>query len=120
VSDASLYPNDGFNLATSNKHVCIIPQIESVKGIENADEIAGVEGVNAIMFGPGDYMADAGIPVELKPIPDPRLVEAMGKFAAAGAKHKIPLFGYVFLSFVVKSMTNSSSELRKYQIRFHN
>jgi 4-hydroxy-2-oxoheptanedioate aldolase len=101
VSDASLYPNDSFNLKTSNNHVCIIPQIESVKGMENAAEIAGVEGVNAIMFGPGDYMADAGIPVEMGPIPHPRLLEAMGKFAAAGAKHKVPLFGYAFLGCVV-------------------
>jgi 4-hydroxy-2-oxoheptanedioate aldolase len=89
-------------MTTSNKHVCIIPQIESVKGIEHADEIAGVEGVNAIMFGPGDYMADAGIPLSLGPNPDPRLLEAMGKFAAAGAKHNKPLLGYVVIRCVVK------------------
>jgi len=93
VSDASLYPNDAFNIQTSNRHIAIIPQIESVKGIDNAEEIAAVEGVSAIMFGPGDYMCDAGIPLQLGGVPDPRFLEAMGKFSAAGAKYNRPLMG---------------------------
>jgi 4-hydroxy-2-oxoheptanedioate aldolase len=91
----SLYPNDPVNLQTANNHVCVIPQIESVKGIENCEEIAAVEGISGLMFGPTDYMVDAGIDVEgfLKRNPDPRFFEAMGKFRAAAAKHDIPIFG---------------------------
>jgi 4-hydroxy-2-oxoheptanedioate aldolase len=91
VSDASLYPNDPFNMGTANRHVAIIPQIESVKGVANLDEIAAVEGVSALMFGPGDFMADAGIPLALGGEPHPVLADAMMKFGAAGQKHKRPL-----------------------------
>ncbi|KAF5003960.1 hypothetical protein FDECE_9523 [Fusarium decemcellulare] len=93
VSDASLYEDDPFNMQTSNRHIALIAQIESVKGVENADEIAGVDGVSALMFGPGDFSADAGIPIKLGGTPHPTLMAAMGKFAAAGQKHGLPLLG---------------------------
>jgi 4-hydroxy-2-oxoheptanedioate aldolase len=91
VSDASLYDSDPFNVATSNKHIVLIPQIESVKGIENLEEIASVPGIGGLMFGPGDFMLDAGIPLKLGGDPDPRLAAAMGKMAAIGAKYSLPL-----------------------------
>jgi len=90
VADRSLYPDDMFNVTTSNRHVCIIPQIESLKGIENIEEIAALEYTHALLFGPGDFMLDAGIPLRLAD-PDVRLLEAMGKFSAAGKKYNKPL-----------------------------
>jgi 4-hydroxy-2-oxoheptanedioate aldolase len=93
VSDASLYPEDSFNIKTANNHVAVIAQIESVKGIENVDKIAALPGVNGLMFGPGDFMADAGIPMKLGGIPHDTLVDALTKFAAAGQKHHKPLIG---------------------------
>lgn len=95
VYDASLYENDVYNVNTSNNHVCIIPQIESVKGIENADEIAAVPGVHALMFGPGDYLIDAGLDIgkALSGDPDPTFSKAMEKFGAAAAKNGLPIFG---------------------------
>jgi 4-hydroxy-2-oxoheptanedioate aldolase len=91
----SLYPNDPYNVATSNNHICIIPQIESAKGVENAEEIAAVEGISALFFGPGDYMIEAGMNLDgfLKGNPDPKFFEAMGKFTAAAAKNDVPVFG---------------------------
>ena len=91
----SLYPNDPYNVATANKHVCIIPQIESVKGMENVDEIAAIPGIHALMFGPGDYMIDAGLDLGkvLSGEPDPKFFEAMAKFGAAAAKNNLPIFG---------------------------
>ena len=65
VSDKSLYSDDGFNMGTSNRHIILIAQVESVKGIANVEEIAAVEGVSALMLGPGDFSADAGIPLRL-------------------------------------------------------
>lgn len=93
----SLYPNDPYNVATSNNHVCIIPQIESVKGIENVEEIAAIEGIHAIMFGPGDYMIDAGLDLgkALGGQPEPAFIEAMTKFGTAAAKNNLPIFGQV-------------------------
>jgi 4-hydroxy-2-oxoheptanedioate aldolase len=82
-------------MGTSNRHIAIIPQIESVKGVENVEEIAAVEGVAALMFGPGDYMASAGLPMQLGGEPHPTFAAAMGKFAAAGSKYGRPLMGWV-------------------------
>ncbi|KAK6073848.1 hypothetical protein SCUP515_06770 [Seiridium cupressi] len=93
VSDASLYANDALNMTSSNRHIAIIPQIESVKGLENIEEIAAVEGVSAMMFGPGDYSADAGLPLKLGGEPHPEFIAAMGKFVAGAAKYNRPLFG---------------------------
>ncbi len=37
---------------TANAHVCLIAQIESRLGVENADAILAVEGVDAVLIGP--------------------------------------------------------------------
>lgn len=91
----SLYPNDPYNVATSNKHVCIIPQIESVKGVENIEEIAAVPGISALMFGPGDFMIDAGLDLgkALGGEPEQPFLDAMAKFGGAAAKNNLPIFG---------------------------
>ena len=93
ISDASLYPNDAFNMKTANNHVAVIPQIESVKGIENVDDIASIPGISALMFGPGDFMADAGLELSLGGEPHPTLLAAMGSMSKASKKHGVPLFG---------------------------
>jgi 4-hydroxy-2-oxoheptanedioate aldolase len=95
VTDASLYPRDPYNVATANNHVCIIPQIESVKGLANVEEIAAVPGVHALMFGPGDFMIDAGLDLlsVMNGTPDQGLLDAMGKFGAAAQKNGLPIFG---------------------------
>ena len=80
-------------METSNRHICIIPQIESVKGIENVEAIAAVPEVSALMFGPGDFSADAGLELKLGGEPDPRFLDAMGKFVGAAKKYGKPLFG---------------------------
>jgi 4-hydroxy-2-oxoheptanedioate aldolase len=87
--------SDPYNIATANKHVCLIPQIESVKGIANVEEIAAVPGISALMFGPGDYLIDSGLDLSraLNGNPEPQFLEAMGKFNAAAAKNNIPIFG---------------------------
>jgi 4-hydroxy-2-oxoheptanedioate aldolase len=97
ITDTSLYKGDPFNMGTSNRHTAIFAQIESVKGVENVDEIAALEGVTGLMFGPGDYMADAGLPMQLGGEPHPTFVDAFGKFVAAGMKHGKPLIGLVSL-----------------------
>ncbi|KAH6714236.1 Pyruvate/Phosphoenolpyruvate kinase-like domain-containing protein [Leptodontidium sp. 2 PMI_412] len=93
ISDKSLYKGDPFNMGTSNKHIVVIAQIESVEGVKNIDEIAALEGVSALMFGPGDFMADAGLELKLGGEPHPTFAAAMGAFAEAGKKYGKPLFG---------------------------
>jgi 4-hydroxy-2-oxoheptanedioate aldolase len=80
-------------MGTSNRHIVLIAQIESVEGVKNVEEIAAVEGVSALMFGPGDYMADAGLPLKMDGEPHPTFAAAMGKFAGAGQKYGKPLVG---------------------------
>ncbi|KAK1238507.1 hypothetical protein MKX07_006653 [Trichoderma sp. CBMAI-0711] len=92
ISDASLYPNDAFNMKTANNHIAVIPQIESVKGIENVDDIASIPGISALMFGPGDFSADAGLELSLGQ-PHPTLIAATESMSKASKKHGIPLFG---------------------------
>ena len=92
----SLYPSDPYNIATSNAHVCLIPQIDSLKGVENC-EIAAVEGISGLMFGPGDFMIESEMDLQglLNGKLDPRFLEAMGRFGAAAQKNNIPVFRYV-------------------------
>ena len=45
----------------ANKEICIIAQIESVAGLENAAEIAAVEGIDAVFLGPADLSASMGL-----------------------------------------------------------
>lgn len=92
-----MYPNDPNNFATANTHIAVIPQIESVKGFENLDEIASVPGVDAIMFGPGDYLADLGVQFKYEEgaTPPPEFLEAMGKLSAASKKYNVPLMAWV-------------------------
>lgn len=43
-----------------NDEMCILPQIESRKGIENLDAIASVEGIGGVFLGPIDLAVDMG------------------------------------------------------------
>ncbi|KAK5997072.1 4-hydroxy-2-oxovalerate aldolase-like protein [Cladobotryum mycophilum] len=107
ISDASLYEDDGFNMQSSNRHVAVIAQIESVEGVKNIDEIAAVKGVSAMMFGPGDFSADARIPMSLNfAQPHPTLVDALEKFAKAGQKAGIPLLGYAADAKMIPAMVD--------------
>ncbi|KAK2623714.1 hypothetical protein QTJ16_006895 [Diplocarpon rosae] len=104
ISDTSLYQGDPFNMETSNRHIVVIAQIESVKGAENVEEIAALEGVGALMFGPGDFMADAGLEIKIGGEPHPIFAAAMGKFVAAGQEYGKPLFGAAMVPEMVPMM----------------
>jgi 4-hydroxy-2-oxoheptanedioate aldolase len=52
-----------------------------------------VEGVDAMMFGAGDYMIDAALPLVLGGEPHPTFLASMGKFMAAAKTNNLPLFG---------------------------
>lgn len=56
-----------------------------------------MEGIAGLMFGPGDYMIEAGMDLDgfMNGNPDPRFFEAMARFGAAAKKNDVPVFGYV-------------------------
>lgn len=46
----------------NNRSVLVIAEIESAQGVENAYEIAGTEGIDAILVGPNDLSCSYGFP----------------------------------------------------------
>lgn len=57
---ATDFGRDANYYATSNSRVCLIVQVESVQGLAALEEIAAVDGVDCVFFGPYDLAADAG------------------------------------------------------------
>ena len=70
----------------TNAQITLTIQIENRRGLENADEIAAVEGVDYITIGKQDLALDLGLP-RLSRGFDPRLHEAVQLIEAALARH---------------------------------
>jgi 4-hydroxy-2-oxoheptanedioate aldolase len=45
----------------SDAEMCVLVQVESVKGLQNLPAIAAVEGVDGVFFGPADLAASMGL-----------------------------------------------------------
>jgi 4-hydroxy-2-oxoheptanedioate aldolase len=67
-------------LKTANEETIVIVQIESPRGLEKAEAIAKVPGVDLLMFGPADLSVLAGIPCEFD---NPYMLQAMERVAKA-------------------------------------
>jgi 2-keto-3-deoxy-L-rhamnonate aldolase RhmA len=68
-----------------NENIIVIPMLETPQAIQNADEIAAVDGIDMLLVGTNDLMAEMGIPGELD---NPKVREAYATVAAACKKHK--------------------------------
>ncbi|MDN5334295.1 MAG: 4-hydroxy-2-oxoheptanedioate aldolase [Sphaerochaeta sp.] len=73
-----------------NKKVLAIAQIELKEAIENIDEIAAVEGIDALLIGPADLSNSYGISGQFN---HPIMDEAIQKVADAAKKHG-KVFGF--------------------------
>lgn len=58
---ASRYGRVPNYLQTANEGLCLIVQIETPTALDNLEEIASVDGVDALFFGPGDLSASMGV-----------------------------------------------------------
>ena len=67
----------------ANRRIMVIAQIETAKALENIDEIAAVEGLDALFIGPNDLSIALGIPGDLF---NPIELEAISKVAKACRK----------------------------------
>jgi 4-hydroxy-2-oxoheptanedioate aldolase len=67
----------------ANEQTFIIVQLEEQRAIDNADEIAAVEGVDVLFFGPGDYSSLGGIPGQFD---HPLLAKATEQIAEAARR----------------------------------
>ena len=59
------YPAEGYT-KQANENTWITAQIESPKALENVSEIASVDGIDCIFFGPGDYSVLTERPGDVK------------------------------------------------------
>lgn len=73
------------NMLNINNRVITIAQIETKLGIDNIDEIAAVEGIDAIVVGPADLAISLGIPEDYFNIKE---IEAIDKVVNACKKNK--------------------------------
>lgn len=67
--------------AEANSRTAVIATIETAAGVENAAEIARVDGLDAIVVGTGDLSIDLGVPLDTQ---NPRVTEAIARVAEAG------------------------------------
>jgi len=61
----------------SNRELLIVAQIEQVHGVENIPEIAAVEGIDVLYFGPGDLAQSMGL--DCNEVWHPKVLELMEK-----------------------------------------
>ena len=71
------------NVARANVLVAVVAQIEDAEALENLDDIAAVEGVDALFVGRMDLTVSLGA----ESPEDPRVVEAVRDICAAGRRH---------------------------------
>lgn len=60
LARASRWNNIASYLAEADAQMCLLVQVESLKGLENLDAIAAVEGVDGVFIGPADLSAAMG------------------------------------------------------------
>lgn len=62
---AGRYGRHADYLERETQEICILPQIESKRGYENLDKIAGVKGIGGIFLGPIDLAVDMGHGIDI-------------------------------------------------------
>lgn len=72
--------------STANDETLVVVMIETKKGLENIDEIFGVEGVDACFVGPSDFTLDMGIHRQYA---HPEFVSALDRIVEAGEEHGV-------------------------------
>lgn len=68
----------------ANEQRLVIVQIEDPQAMDELDAIAAVDGIDMLLFGPGDYTQGLGVPGQFD---DPRVDEARKAVAAAALRH---------------------------------
>jgi 2-keto-3-deoxy-L-rhamnonate aldolase RhmA len=74
----------GERLAAANERTCLFAQIETTSGVENANAIAAVNGVDCLWVGHFDLSASLGIPGQFE---HPEFLDAIAQVARACAAH---------------------------------
>jgi 2-keto-3-deoxy-L-rhamnonate aldolase RhmA len=70
----------------TNENTFVMVQIESQTGVDNATQILGVDGIDAVLVGPGDLSLNLGVPGEYE---RPEFVGAVEAVFAAAHEHDV-------------------------------
>jgi 2-keto-3-deoxy-L-rhamnonate aldolase RhmA len=77
-----------------NEELMLVPMIETATAVDNAEAIAAVPGIDALLIGSNDLTLDMGIPGQYG---DARVQDAYARVAAACRKHnKILAMGGIY------------------------
>jgi 4-hydroxy-2-oxoheptanedioate aldolase len=71
-------------LQRANADRFVIVQIEDVEALDHLDEIASLDGINGLLFGPGDFSQSLGVPGQFD---DPRIDAARRRVAEVANKY---------------------------------
>ena len=71
-------------LEAANRRTCLFAQIETASGVEQAEAIAAVDGVDCLWVGHFDLSASLGIPGQFE---HPAFLDAIDRIAAACRRH---------------------------------
>ncbi|KAJ7462416.1 Pyruvate/Phosphoenolpyruvate kinase-like domain-containing protein [Mycena latifolia] len=99
VTDMTPEGETVFSMA--NKHISLIPQIESRIGIQNLEEIMKLEEVSAFMIGTGDLRLDMGLSLAFDG-DEPEFAAAMQKATRVSKERNIPILGGALDTAMVK------------------
>ena len=66
MTRATRYGKVADYVATAEDELCLIVQVETVRGMENLEAIAQTPGVDAVFIGPSDLSASMGLPGQLR------------------------------------------------------
>ncbi|KQY68396.1 MULTISPECIES: HpcH/HpaI aldolase family protein [unclassified Sphingomonas] len=95
---AGRYTLEGWpeHVHASDDNVMVIPILESRQAIENVEEILAVDGIDLVMFGPGDLSADMAIDFSTQGhLMDAAWERALAATRAAG-KHMLAPAGFTY------------------------
>lgn len=85
---ASMYLKEAEEyLATADKEIMVIVQIETADAVRNIDDILSVDGVDAYFVGPGDLSASLGY---LGQIRHPRVLQVINEVLDRGRRAGVP------------------------------
>ncbi|MFC1597858.1 aldolase/citrate lyase family protein, partial [Planctomycetota bacterium] len=74
-------------IAEANRETFVVIQIEDAGALEQADEIAAVDGVDVLFLGPGDFSILSGIPGQFDHELVQQAVEKVARAAEKAGKH---------------------------------
>lgn len=85
LTRATRFGREKHYFATAAAEICVIVQIETQAALDNLEDIAGVDGVDALFVGPADLAASLGYGAE-QTHPEMRaaVLKAIGRIKAAG------------------------------------